>query len=190
MNTTTHPPTPPPIIAPPLATGAAEDAAAPVALCRRIDLGCNSTHVASHDANDPRRPITVFTNGCFDLFHAGHVDLLRQARALGDRLVVGINSDDSVRRLKGPTRPIHSLQDRCEIVAACRYVDEVHPFHEQTPCHLIRQLHPQIIVKGPGYSEQTMPEAAVVKEWGGKVVVLPGPPISTTSIIERIHTRA
>lgn len=190
MNSPSPPPAPLPIIAPLLATGAADDAAAPVALSSMIDLGCESTHVASHDANEPRRPVMVFTNGCFDLFHAGHVDLLRQARALGDRLVVGINSDESVRSLKGPSRPIHPLQDRCQILAACRYVDEVHSFHEQTPCNLIRQLHPQIIVKGPGYSEQNMPEAKVVNAWGGRVVILPGPPISTTLIIERIRHRA
>lgn len=190
MNTPMHSPAPRPIIASALATGAADDATAPVALHHLIELGCESRHIASHDANDPRRPITVFTNGCFDLFHAGHVDLLRQARALGDRLVVGINSDESVQNLKGPSRPIHSLQDRCQIVAACRYVDEVHPFHEQTPCNLIRQLHPQIIVKGPGYSEQTMPEAKIVKAWGGSVVIVNGPEISTTLIVERIRTRA
>jgi len=159
-------------------------------LSRQIDLGICSRHISTNEAPRAGSQITVFTNGCFDLFHAGHVDLLRQARSLGDRLVVGINSDDSVRTLKGSSRPIHPMSDRCQIVAACRYVDEVHVFHELTPCNLIRQFRPHIIAKGPGYGEHNMPEAGVIREWGGKVVILNGPQISTTSIIERICHRA
>lgn len=129
---------------------------------------------------------TVFTNGCFDLFHAGHVLFLNRCRALGDRLIVGLNSDDSVRRLKGSTRPICTFAERSQVLLGCRYVDEVLGFDDSTPCRLIQQLRPDIIVKGPGYSITNMPEATVVEEYGGRVVLLDGPPISSTEIIGRI----
>lgn len=128
----------------------------------------------------------VFTNGCFDIFHAGHADFLRRCRDLGDRLIVGVNTDDSVARLKGPSRPICRLSDRMAVVKSCRWVDQVVVFDGDTPCDLVRAFQPDIIVKGPGYSEANMPEAAIVREWGGRVVILDGPPISTTGIIERI----
>ena len=134
--------------------------------------------------------VIVFTCGCFDIFHAGHADFLRLARMCGTKLIVGINTDDSVRRLKGSDRPICQLHERIEVVAACRWVDEVVFFDQDTPCELVRELRPDIIAKGPGYSEANMPEAAVVKEWGGKVIILDGPPISSTDIIERIRSRA
>lgn len=133
---------------------------------------------------------TVFTNGCFDLFHAGHVFFLSRCRALGDRLVVGLNTDESVRRLKGPMRPICTFAERSQVLLGCRYVDEVLGFDEPTPCRLIRQLRPEIIVKGPGYSNTNMPEAVVVEEYGGRVVLLDGPPISSTEIIARIFSLA
>ena len=121
------------------------------------------------------------------MFHAGHAEFLRRCRTLGHVLIVGLNTDDSVRRLKGPSRPINSLEDRRTVLAACRWVDEVIEFDEATPCELIRNLRPDIIVKGPGYSAANMPEAAVVAEWGGRVVILDGPPISTTDIIARLE---
>ena len=134
--------------------------------------------------------VTVFTNGCFDLFHYGHVDFLRRCKAMGTRLIVGLNSDTSIQRLKGARRPIISQRWRQGVVSACRYVDEVHLFDDDTPVNLIDQLRPQIIVKGPGYSESNMPEAAVAKSYGARVVTLDGLPISTTGIIERIRSDA
>lgn len=128
----------------------------------------------------------VFTNGCFDVLHAGHVEFLQQCRRLGTRLIVGINTDDSVRLLKGPSRPICNQNERWKVLEELRSVDEVILFAEPTPCDLIRRLRPDVIVKGPGYSEQNMPEAAVVQEWDGRVVILDGPELSTTAIIERI----
>lgn len=133
--------------------------------------------------------VTIFTNGCFDLFHAGHARFLRQCRDLGDRLVVGLNTDNSVRRLKGPTRPICTLAERMEVLRACRYVDEVIPFDDLTPCRLVSQLRPGIIVKGPGYSIKNMPEAAIVTRYGGQVIVLDGATVSTSEIITRITSR-
>lgn len=131
----------------------------------------------------------VFTNGCFDLFHVGHAEFLRSCRALGSRLVVGLNSDDSVRRLKGPLRPICSESERRGVLQELKSVDEVIIFEEATPCELIQRIRPNVIVKGPGYSEANMPEAAIVKAWGGRVVILNGPQISTSEIVERILKR-
>jgi len=128
----------------------------------------------------------VFTNGCFDLLHMAHVRFLRQCRQLGDRLIVGMNSDESVRGLKGPSRPICNQVERWAVLESIRWVDEVFLFDEPTPCELIRRISPDIIVKGPGYSPENMPEAAIVTAYGGKVVILDGPDISTTKIIERI----
>ena len=147
----------------------------------RMDHRSDATRVESTS-----KTTTVFTNGCFDLFHAGHVLFLSRCRVLGDRLVVGLNTDDSVRRLKGPTRPICTFAERSQVLLGCRYVDEVFGFDEPTPCRLIRQLRPEIIVKGPGYSIANMPEVAVVEEYGGRVVLVDGPPISSTEIIARI----
>lgn len=130
----------------------------------------------------------VFTNGCFDLLHMAHVRFLHQCRLLGDRLIVGMNSDESVRRLKGPSRPICNQVERWAVLESVRWVDEVFLFDEPTPCELIKKLRPDIIVKGPGYSPENMPEAAIVESYGGKVVILDGPDISTTKIIERIRS--
>lgn len=129
----------------------------------------------------------VFTNGCFDVLHAGHVKFLRACRSLGTRLIVGMNSDNSVRGLKGPSRPICNQVERWAVLESIRWVDEVFLFDESTPCELVKRLRPSIIVKGPGYSVENMPEAAIVKEYGGKVVILDGPDISTSKIIERIR---
>lgn len=129
----------------------------------------------------------VFTNGVFDLLHAGHIEFLHQAKALGDVLVVGVNSDRSARRLKGPNRPINSERDRLALVAALDPVDYVVLFDDDTPTALIRALRPQIHVKGGDYADEALPEAEAVREVGGRVVILPliGA-LSTTQVIERI----
>lgn len=115
----------------------------------------------------------VFTNGCFDLVHPGHIHLLVKARALGDVLFVGLNDDDSVRRLKGPARPINSLEDRAKILSAIRYVDYVVPFSEDTPLNLIEAIAPDILVKGGDWREEEIAGADLVKAKGGKVVIVP-----------------
>lgn len=128
----------------------------------------------------------VFTNGCFDILHRGHCELLQQARDLGDFLIVGINSDESVAALKGPTRPVNCLADRVVVLKSLRWVDQVIPFDELDPVKLVKYLKPHVLVKGPGYSRENMPEAQAAEAWGGEVVILGGPDISTTKIIEKI----
>ena len=130
----------------------------------------------------------VFTNGVFDILHAGHVQFLRQARALGDVLVVGINSDGSVRRRKGVGRPINSERDRCSLVAALDMVDYVLIFDEDTPSDLIRLLRPAIHVKGGDYADESLPESEAVREVDGRIVILPlAGTVSTSDVIERIR---
>ncbi|NJM72231.1 MAG: D-glycero-beta-D-manno-heptose 1-phosphate adenylyltransferase [Scytonema sp. RU_4_4] len=129
----------------------------------------------------------VFTNGCFDILHAGHVSYLQRAKALGDILIIGVNSDNSVRRLKGPTRPINPLEDRIQVLAALGCVDYLIPFEEDSPSHLIRKLRPNIYVKGGDYTKDTLPETPVVEEYGGVIEFLPFlENRSTTKTIERI----
>ncbi|MBA3645829.1 MAG: D-glycero-beta-D-manno-heptose 1-phosphate adenylyltransferase [Gemmatimonadaceae bacterium] len=136
------------------------------------------------------RGTVVFTNGVFDLLHPGHVDILTAARAAGDVLLVGINSDDSVRRLKGPARPVRSEADRAFVIAALECVDCVVVFGEDTPLETITALRPDIVVKGGDYSEDTIVGAREVKSWGGRVVVVPlTPGHSTTSIIEKLSAK-
>ncbi|EHM09310.1 D-heptose-1-phosphate adenylyltransferase [Thermanaerovibrio velox DSM 12556] len=128
----------------------------------------------------------VFTNGCFDVLHPGHVRCLRAARSMGDRLVVGLNSDDSVRRLKGPGRPLNNHWMRAEVLAALDSVDLVVIFDQDTPLELIKELRPHVLVKGGDYREDQIVGASEVREWGGRVAVVPlleG--LSTTGIIER-----
>lgn len=130
----------------------------------------------------------VFTNGCFDILHAGHTTYLNSASDLGDVLVVGLNSDDSIRRLKGETRPINSMADRKIVLEALRSVGFVITFDEDTPLELIKAIQPDVLVKGGDYTPDTIVGADVVKERGGQVVVIPlleGR--STTSIIDKIH---
>ena len=130
----------------------------------------------------------VFTNGVFDLLHPGHVDVLRAARAAGDALVVGVNSDQSVRRLKGDSRPVRSQVERAYVIAALETVDIVTVFEEDTPLDLVRALEPDVIAKGGDYSESTIVGAAEVRARGGDVLVIPlTPNQSTTSIIERLR---
>lgn len=132
----------------------------------------------------------AFTNGVFDIVHPGHVDVLSAARSTADALIVGVNSDESVRRLKGPTRPIRSDAERCYVLAALECVDLVVVFPEDTPLALVKVLRPDVIVKGGDYSENTIIGAAEVKAWGGKVVVVPlTPGHSTTNIIKRLSER-
>ncbi|WP_344863946.1 D-glycero-beta-D-manno-heptose 1-phosphate adenylyltransferase, partial [Planomonospora alba] len=126
----------------------------------------------------------VATGGCFDLLHAGHVSLLRRARALGDALIVCVNSDDSVRRLKGPGRPVVGEQDRVEVLRALGCVDAVAIFDEGTPAALIERLRPDVWVKGGDYAESDLPEAETVRRAGGEIVILPlVPGQSTTNLI-------
>lgn len=129
----------------------------------------------------------VFTNGVFDLLHPGHVDVLLGARKQGGALIVGLNSDDSVRRLKGPTRPVRGEAERAYVLAALAMVDAVVIFDQDTPLELINTLRPDAVVKGGDYNPDTIVDAKEVTSWGGEVVVIPlTPGHSTTSIIERL----
>ncbi|HBB24839.1 MAG TPA: D-glycero-beta-D-manno-heptose 1-phosphate adenylyltransferase [Bacteroidetes bacterium] len=131
----------------------------------------------------------VFTNGVFDILHAGHTTYLEAARALGDVLVVGLNTDESVRRLKGPERPINSEQDRATVLAALRSVDHVVLFADDTPLGLIESIVPDVLVKGGDYTRQTIVGADVVEAHGGRVVTIPlVEGRSTTGIINRART--
>ncbi len=132
----------------------------------------------------------VFTNGVFDLLHPGHVDVLVGARRAGDALVVAINSDASVRRLKGPERPVRSEAERAYVLAAFAAVDAVVVFAEDTPAEAVRALEPDVIVKGGDYREDTIVGAAEVRARGGDVVVIPlTPGQSTTSIIQKLRAQ-
>jgi rfaE bifunctional protein nucleotidyltransferase chain/domain len=132
----------------------------------------------------------AFTNGVFDLLHPGHIDLLVAARETADALIVGINSDASVRRLKGPDRPIRSESERAYVLAAVEAVDLVVVFSEDTPLELVKVLEPDVIVKGGDYTEATIVGASEVKRRGGRVVVVPlTPGQSTTAIIGKLGER-
>jgi D-glycero-beta-D-manno-heptose 1-phosphate adenylyltransferase len=135
-----------------------------------------------------QRGRVVFTNGVFDILHPGHIDVLAAARACGDALIVGLNSDDSVRRLKGPGRPVRSDAERAYVLAALEAVDAVVVFEQDTPLELVRAVLPDAIVKGGDYSEDSVVGARDVRERGGDVVIVPlTPGQSTTSIIERLR---
>jgi rfaE bifunctional protein nucleotidyltransferase chain/domain/rfaE bifunctional protein kinase chain/domain len=128
----------------------------------------------------------VATGGCFDLLHAGHVATLRAARGLGDCLVVCVNSDDSVRRLKGPSRPLVTAADRARVLEALEFVDAVVVFEEDTPAQVLDRLRPDVWAKGGDYAGADLPEAAVLRQWGGQAVVLPYlDGHSTTALVER-----
>lgn len=136
----------------------------------------------------PRSAVVVFTNGCFDILHRGHVAYLGAARALGDRLIVGLNTDASVRRLKGPHRPVSTQDDRAYVLAGLACVDAVTLFGEDTPEELIRALLPDILVKGGDYAAENVVGRDVVERNGGRLVLLPlMPGQSTTAILERIR---
>ena len=133
----------------------------------------------------------MFTNGVFDLLHPGHVDVLVAARREGDALIVGLNSDASVRRLKGPNRPVRTQRERAYVLAALEMVDGVVLFDEDTPLQLIEVLQPDVLVKGGDYTESTIVGAAEVRRRGGRVVVVPlTPGQSTTSIVEKVLGRS
>ncbi|PIG94227.1 D-glycero-beta-D-manno-heptose 1-phosphate adenylyltransferase [Gloeocapsopsis sp. IPPAS B-1203] len=142
--------------------------------------------LAAHRAAGRR---IVFTNGCFDILHAGHVSYLNQARTLGDILVIGVNSDASVSRIKGSTRPINSLFDRIQVLAGLGCVDYLVSFDEDTPLHLLPSVRPNIYVKGGDYTKATLPETPLVEQLGGEVHLLPFVEnCSTTSIIQRCQS--
>jgi rfaE bifunctional protein nucleotidyltransferase chain/domain/rfaE bifunctional protein kinase chain/domain len=131
----------------------------------------------------------VATGGCFDLLHPGHVATLRAARGLGDCLVVCINSDDSVRRLKGPSRPLVTAPDRARVLEALEFVDAVVVFDEDTPADVLDRLRPDVWAKGGDYAGADLPEAVVLRRWGGQAVVLPYlDGHSTTALVERSRT--
>lgn len=132
--------------------------------------------------------IIVFTNGCFDLLHPGHVRYLGQARELGDLLVLGINTDESVSRIKGPGRPILNLDERCEVLLALSSVDVVVPFAQETPLQLIRLVRPHVLVKGGDWPVDQIVGRDEVEADGGRVISLPfHPGTSTSEIIRRIR---
>lgn len=141
----------------------------------------------------PHRPMSsiVFTNGCYDILHPGHVDLLARAKAMGDLLVLGLNSDESVRRLKGSTRPVNRLQERAFVLAALECVDYIVPFEEDTPLELIKLVRPNVLVKGGDWRVENIVGRDVVEALGGSVHSLPLlPGYSTTGLIERIRGMA
>jgi rfaE bifunctional protein nucleotidyltransferase chain/domain len=132
----------------------------------------------------------VFTNGVFDLLHPGHVDVLTAARSRGDALIVGINTDESVTRLKGSGRPVRNQAERAYLLAALESVDLVVLFEQDTPLELVRALRPDVIVKGGDYTVDSIVGASEVESWGGEVVVVPlTPGQSTTSIIEKLSAQ-
>jgi len=138
-----------------------------------------------HWKNEGKR--VVFTNGCFDLLHPGHITYLQDAQALGDCLVVGLNDDASIQRLKGASRPINPLHDRAVMLAALRSVDAVVAFSEDTPLNLITALMPDLLVKGGDYSVDTIVGAREVVATGGEVKVIPFlEGYSSTRLIHRI----
>ena len=133
--------------------------------------------------------VVVFTNGCFDLFHVGYVRLLQKARKQGDCLVVAVNSDRSVRQIKGPERPKIPEKERAEVLAAMACVDWVTIFDEADPLVLIKLLKPDVLVKGADWSEEKIVGASEVKEAGGKVLRIPlEPGISTSALIKKIRS--
>ena len=137
----------------------------------------------------PSRSKIVFTNGCFDLLHVGHIRYLQEARALGDKLVVALNTDASVQKLKGPTRPVQQELDRAEIMAALECVDFVTLFGEDTPLQLIETLQPDILVKGGDWTPDKIVGSKFVLDRGGEVKSLAFQPgRSTSSIIEKIKS--
>ncbi len=131
--------------------------------------------------------VLVFTNGCFDIIHAGHCHYLEEARRLGDILVVGLNSDESVKRIKGKGRPIIPQEQRAKVLSSLQPVDYVVIFNEDTPFELIRSIKPDVLVKGGDWSPENIVGKDFVESYGGKVVTIPFRyDVSTTSIVEKI----
>lgn len=127
--------------------------------------------------------IIVFTNGCFDIIHSGHTKYLSEAKKLGDYLIVGLNSDSSVKMLKGDTRPINSEEDRAEVLSALKPVDFVTIFDEETPAELIEEIIPNVLVKGGDYTADSIVGADTVQKHNGKVLIIPFVPGKSTSKI-------
>ncbi|GAB6059589.1 D-glycero-beta-D-manno-heptose 1-phosphate adenylyltransferase [Desulfonatronum parangueonense] len=139
------------------------------------------------DDTDSHPAPIVFTNGCFDLLHAGHVNLLRRAKSHGKTLIVGLNSDASVRGLKGPTRPITPLEQRAYVLSGLECVDVIIAFEDATPLNLILAIRPHVLIKGGDWPKDRIVGAEEVEAWGGQALsleLLPG--YSTTAIVERI----
>ena len=129
----------------------------------------------------------VFTNGCFDILHAGHVHYLEQAKELGDELVVGLNSDSSVKTLKGPSRPINNLEQRAKVLSSLKCVDRIVSFADETPIKLIKEIKPDVLVKGGDYKVKDVVGHKEVRSWGGEVKIIPlVPGLSTTNIIKKL----
>jgi glycerol-3-phosphate cytidylyltransferase len=134
--------------------------------------------------------VVVTTNGCFDILHVGHVRILQEAKALGDCLVIGLNSDDSVKRLKGESRPINSQDDRAEVLLALGCVDAVYIFDEDTPVDFLKAAKPNIHVKGADYKKEDLAETPVVESFGGRIELLAlVPNKSTTKVVEKIQIK-
>lgn len=151
-------------------------------------LGRDAVAREIHEAQR-RGERVVFTNGCFDLLHIGHVRSLEQARGLGDRLVVAVNADASVRRLKGPGRPLVPARQRAELVAALSSVDWVVLFSAATPLSLIKTLRPDVLAKGGDWTLDEIVGRREVESWGGRVVRLREVPgVRTTSLIDRARS--
>ncbi|PZG28910.1 D-glycero-beta-D-manno-heptose 1-phosphate adenylyltransferase [Spongiactinospora gelatinilytica] len=158
-------------------------------LLRALHSGDPAEQVAERVAEHRRAgERVVFTNGCFDVLHRGHIGYLEQARRLGDVLVVAVNDDASVARLKGPGRPVNPCRDRMAVLAALDHVDYVVPFRENTPERLLRLIRPDLYVKGGDYTEEMVPEAPLVRALGGEVRILDYlPDRSTTALIARMR---
>ena len=157
-------------------------------------MGHELTHLLSWDEAKALRAAwaeqghkVVFTNGCFDLLHPGHIQYLNDAKALGDKLVIGLNEDDSIARLKGSSRPINPLKDRAAMLVGLKAVDAVVAFAEDTPQQLIALLLPDVLVKGGDYKPDDIVGAKEVREHGGEVVVVPFlEGYSSSKLIEKI----
>jgi D-beta-D-heptose 7-phosphate kinase/D-beta-D-heptose 1-phosphate adenosyltransferase len=149
------------------------------------DLDRLASRVALHRSQGRR---LVFTNGCFDILHRGHITDLNRAKTLGDVLIVGLNDDASVKRLKGESRPVNNLEDRAQVLAALSCVDHIVPFSGDSPEDALRVTRPDVYVKGGDYTYDSIPEAPLVESLGGTVQVLPFmEDQSTTGIIDRIR---
>jgi rfaE bifunctional protein nucleotidyltransferase chain/domain len=176
-----------------LSTDGPSAAARPAGGGRAPKVVDEETLLALRDGWRARGQVVVWTNGCFDLFHAGHLHSLRAARRFGDVLVVGVNSDASVARLKGPGRPVVPAAERAEVVAALEGVDGVIVFDDLTPERLLSRLKPDVHCKGAEYAPpdgKPVPEARVVESYGGRIAYLPLlPAVSTTDRVRRIHER-
>lgn len=155
----------------------------------KMILSRDTLSVVRKEAKEQGKKV-VFTNGCFDILHVGHITYLNEAKKLGDVLIIGLNSDSSVRRLKGESRPVNSETDRALVLDALRSVDYVSIFNEDTPFELLEKIVPDVLVKGGDYRKEDVVGGDIVTKNGGEVIIIPfvvGK--STTSIIERATKR-